>query len=225
MFSIQEVVSKLIGRKHGLKVNSLHKFKKNCFVKVELPCRLGGITVESRELTIGAHTYIRSNTECLHVSEIGRYCSVGRNVILGQDPRNHPVNWVTTSPVYSKQYHSPTRPLKIGHDVWIGHRATIMSGITIGHGAIIGCDSVVTKNVEPYAIVAGNPAKLIRYRFDEQITQKLLKIKWWNAPYEHLSQLNFCDIEKFLTEFKPVFEFKPKIMKISGKNVRMHRNT
>lgn len=73
-------------------------------------------------------------------------------------------------------------------DVWMGNSATIMPGVQIGDGAIIATNSVVTKNIEPYTIVGGNPAKLIRNRFDEEITRALLKLKWWNWPIDKITQ-------------------------------------
>jgi len=76
----------------------------------------------------------------------------------------------------------------IGNDVWIGCNSTILRGVTIGNGAVIGANSLVNKDVPPYAIVVGSPAKIIKYRFDEEIIQALLKIKWWDYPLEIISQ-------------------------------------
>ena len=90
----------------------------------------------------------------------------------------------------------------IGNDVWIGYKATIMSGVTIGDGAVIGACSVVTKDVKPYEIVAGNPAKVIRKRFSDEIIIQLLKIAWWNWPIEKIkAEIEFLcnnNIEKFI---------------------------
>ncbi len=77
----------------------------------------------------------------------------------------------------------------IGNDVWIGQNATILPGVHIGDGAIIGANSVVASDVEPYSIVVGNPVKLIRYRFDEELTSLLLKFKWWDKPVEEINGL------------------------------------
>ena len=88
-------------------------------------------------------------------------------------------------------------PVTVGNDVWIGARAIIMDGIKIGDGAIIGANSVVTKDVPPYAIVAGCPAKLIRYRFSEDVINKLLELCWWDYPKEFIvNNLPFDDVEE-----------------------------
>jgi virginiamycin A acetyltransferase len=76
----------------------------------------------------------------------------------------------------------------IGNDVWIGHHAVIMPGIRIGDGAMIGSYSIVTKNVEPYAVVAGNPAKLIRKRYPDEVIEKLLNIRWWDWSADKISR-------------------------------------
>ena len=89
-----------------------------------------------------------------------------------------------------------TRPTNIGDDVWVGAGSIIMAGVTIGDGAIIAAGSVVTKDVPPYAIVGGVPAKILRYRFDEGVRKALLKLKWWNLPEEVLKQ----NIELFQKE-------------------------
>ena len=126
---------------------------------------------------------------------IGNYCSVAQDVsiIAGGE---HDVTWATTSPIIDwwklEQFYDLRKPrfkghITIGHDVWIGHRATILSGVKIGHGAVIGAGAMVTKSIPPYAIVAGNPAKLIRYRFGEAIIQRLLDTCWWELGREELT--------------------------------------
>jgi acetyltransferase-like isoleucine patch superfamily enzyme len=128
--------------------------------------------------------------------EIGKYCSIAEGVvfILGGEHRS---DWVTTYPfsAFPNEWESaatiPGHPgskgdIVVGNDVWIGNGALVLSGVTIGHGAIIGARSVITKNIEPYAIYAGNPAKLIRYRFDQGVREKLLDLAWWNWPYEKI---------------------------------------
>ena len=128
--------------------------------------------------------------------EIGAFCSIAHNVtIFGGGEHN--LNWVTTYPLHIALGHPnaghsghPTTKGKttIGSDVWIGHGATILSGVIIGDGAAIGAGSVVVKDVPPYAIVAGNPARLIRYRFDMQTVEKLLELAWWNWPLEKIEE-------------------------------------
>ena len=119
---------------------------------------------------------------------IGAFCSISANVhiYLGGE---HRMDWVTTSPLNvmfeSKDHYEHARSkgdVIIGNDVWICGNAIILSGVTIGDGAVIGNGAVVSKDVEPYSIVAGNPAKHVRYRFDEDTIKELINIKWWNWP-------------------------------------------
>jgi acetyltransferase-like isoleucine patch superfamily enzyme len=164
---------------------------------------------------IGDHTYgkprVVSRGEGTSLM-IGKYCSIATDVIifLGSE---HRTEWISTYPfpllwneAESIKGHPSTKgDVVIGNDVWIGFGATILSGVTIGDGAAIGACSVVTRNVPSYAIVGGNPAQVIRYRFDEETIQKLLRIKWWDWPDEkvkenvHLicSDLIYSFIEKF----------------------------
>lgn len=149
-------------------------------------------------LHMGAHSYLRSNSRILNVASIGRYCSIGRDVTLGEPPRNHPVDWVSSSLAVSHQYETPLTLTEIGNDVWIGHGAVVMAGVKVGHGAIIARNAVVTKDVEPYQIVGGNPARAIRYRFGEATRAALLASQWWDLDHKTLRQLPFDDIDAFL---------------------------
>lgn len=128
--------------------------------------------------------------DCQFVNvEVGAFCSISNNVVIGGG--NHPLNWVSTSPAFYKgrdsiskrlatlEYDSSDAHTIIGNDVWIGNGVLIKPGVIIGDGAVLGMGSVVTKDVEPYTVVGGNPAKVIRKRFDEETIQKLLAIKWW----------------------------------------------
>ncbi len=148
--------------------------------------------------SIGGHTYgkprVISWGEGASLT-IGRYCSISTQVVifLGSE---HRTDWVSTYPfpIFWKEArhiagHPSTRgDVVIGNDVWIGYNVIIISGVSIGDGAAIGAGSVVTKDVPPYAIVAGNPARLVRYRFDERTIQKLLQIQWWNWPDEKVKE-------------------------------------
>ena len=126
---------------------------------------------------------------------IGKYCSISTNVIifLGSE---HRTEWVSTFPfaflwdeAKSIKGHPSTKgDVVIGNDVWIAYGTTILSGVTIGDGAAIGACSLVTRDVPPYAIVAGNPAQVIRHRFDTETIQKLLRIKWWDWPDEKVKE-------------------------------------
>ena len=120
--------------------------------------------------------------------EIGAFCSISNNVIIGG--ARHPMEWVSMSPVFYSGRDSVTEKFSvhhrveevrtyIGNDVWIGEKVLIKSGVKIGDGAVIGMGSVVTKDVQPYNIVVGSPAKVIRKRFDDNTINKLLEIRWW----------------------------------------------
>jgi acetyltransferase-like isoleucine patch superfamily enzyme len=178
----------------------------------ETPIRLGKNTMVAANVKIGRYSYISSGYIYSNTT-IGRYCSIAVNVIIGAD--EHPVDWLSTSPIQYKndeffsfnttqQYTLKSNDLTtiIGNDVWIGANACIKRGVTIGDGSIIGAGAVVTKNVPPYAIMGGIPAKVIRYRFNEEIIEKLLELKWWNKEKHELIDLPFNDvnasIEKFL---------------------------
>lgn len=147
--------------------------------------------------TMGKYSYCGYNCEILHC-DIGSFCSIANNVAIGG--AKHPIEWVSMSPVFysgrdsirkkfAKFQRETSKRTIIGSDVWIGHGAHIKQGVTIGNGAIIGMGAVVTKDVVPYSIVAGNPAKFIRYRFDEIVIEELLKSEWWDMPDEKISQL------------------------------------
>lgn len=129
---------------------------------------------------------------------VGKFCSISSNltIFLGG---NHRVDWISTYPFPSypnnfpeandiKGHVSTKGNVTIGNDVWIGANVTILSGVTIGDGAVVGAYSVVGKNVPPYAIVVGNPSKLIKYRFNEKTIEQLLKLKWWDWPIEKIKQ-------------------------------------
>lgn len=143
---------------------------------------------------------------------VGNFCSIasGVSIYLGG---NHRTDWVTTYPfghIHTAKFnkfngagHPATKgDVIIGNDVWIGADARIMSGVTIGDGAIIANNSHVVKDVEPYSIVGGNPAKLIRHRFTSEQINKLLEIKWWNWDDQKINKFTplLCnpDIDKFI---------------------------
>ena len=128
---------------------------------------------------------------------IGKFCMIASDVTFIMNGANHLTDAITTYPFaifggsWQDAMEGKTYPYKgdtiIGNDIWIGYKATIMAGVTIGDGAIIAAHSVVTKDVEPYAIVGGNPAKLIKKRFSEERIQQLLEMAWWNWDIEKIS--------------------------------------
>jgi acetyltransferase-like isoleucine patch superfamily enzyme len=127
--------------------------------------------------------------------DIGSFCSISNNVVMGGGM--HPMEWVSTSPVFYYGRDSVTKKfsefkrvepsrIKVGNDVWIGQSVIVKQGVTIGTGSVIGMGSIVTKDVEPYSIVAGNPARLIRMRFEKDIIEDLMNSQWWNMPEDKL---------------------------------------
>lgn len=144
------------------------------------------------------HSFCGYNCEIIN-AEIGSFCSIANNVIIGG--AMHPMDWVSTSPVfyegrdsvkkkYSEHKREEGKITIIEHDEWIGQYAQIKQGVTIGTGAVIGMGSIVTKDIEPYSIVAGNPAKLIRKRFNDNIINDLLNSHWWKFEDAELTKLS-----------------------------------
>ena len=143
---------------------------------------------------------------------VGNFCSLalGTKIYLGG---NHRTDWVTTYPFSNIHQHifnkynggglaGKTKNVTIGNDVWVGDNVTIMPGVIIGDGAVIACNSHVVKDVEPYAIVGGNPAKFIKYRFSKKQIEKLLEIKWWFWDDDKINNFTplLCntDIDEFI---------------------------
>jgi acetyltransferase-like isoleucine patch superfamily enzyme len=187
---------------HNCKIKKIDLFSKNCSFIAEEFTSLGNTKVSDTAKFIGAHSYIRSG-HLENVDRIGRYCSIGPNVLLGQDANNHPLHWCSTHNKltgYDIKNNALviSAGLDIGNDVWIGSNVTIMSGIKIGDGAVVGAGAIVTKDVEPYQVVAGVPAKPIKYRFDKAIRDELLTTEWWNKSYDFLKTLDYSNIQMFI---------------------------
>ncbi|WP_100141194.1 CatB-related O-acetyltransferase [Snodgrassella alvi] len=172
-----------------------------------------GCTVHESSV-VGQYTYINNNSQVNSYVTIGKFCSIACDVIIAPDP--HPMNWLSTHPfqcdpswadvmgINGMHFIAPNNHTLIKNDVWIGARAVIKRGVTIGNGSIIGSCAMVTKDVPDYAIVAGNPAKIIKYRFNEEIINKLLKSEWWNLPIEKLRDIKFDDINIAVSQLSEI---------------------
>jgi len=170
-------------------------------------CAIADSAIHSTSKVESGSTVVRSRFDrhsfcgydCTVVDcDVGAFCSIAGSVTIGG--ARHPMEYVSTSPVFlahrdsvktkfSKHPYRWRVRTTIGNDVWIGEKALIKAGVTIGHGAVVGMGSIVTKNVEPYAIVAGNPARVVRMRFSKEVMEGLLKLQWWNLPDDELRRL------------------------------------
>ncbi|GHU99870.1 acetyltransferase [Spirochaetia bacterium] len=165
----------------------------------------------SSSVVIGNYSYISGPRSYVEDAIIGKYCSIARQVVIGVS--NHNYQWVTTHPIITSPEYGIVNckidelqkktPL-IGNDVWIGMNSIIMRGITIGNGAVVAANSIVTKDVPPYAIVGGNPARIIKYRFSENIINRLMEINWWDWTEDKIRKnVNlFYDVETFVKEYQ-----------------------
>ncbi|OCG19217.1 MULTISPECIES: CatB-related O-acetyltransferase [unclassified Gilliamella] len=227
---------KVILGKHKIYVYRGTIFENSAEVLCEAPLKIGGEI--SFKGSIGAYTYIRKGCRLSPgLKSIGRYCSIAPDVKIGDG--NHPTTWLSTSPFqwgafpvpieYPLEnrivFEKPTKTITIGNDVWIGTNVTITPNVTIGDGAIIAAGAVVVKDVEPYSIVGGVPAQVIRYRFDDKIIERLLKQQWWRFAPDMLSGISFDNPELALDEIdnlinnKKISEDHPSIVKIGPMGV------
>ena len=146
--------------------------------------------------TIGDYSYVGRNSRVIY-ADVGKFCSISGAVRLGMG--THTLDKLSTSPIFTERHNStkhqwteiqtvnPFKRVRVGNDVWIGIGVMVMGGGTIGDGAVIGAGAIVTKDGPPYAVVAGVPAKVIRYRFTEDQIQTLEEVKWWEKPDEELN--------------------------------------
>lgn len=183
-------------------------------------------TINNPNIIVGDFSYIADFDFENHVTHhyewngdkliIGKFCQIAAGVEFVMNGANHQMNAVSTFPFYTLDgwHMEPPAmadlPLKgdtvIGNDVWIGQNAVILPGVHIGDGAIIGANSVVGRNVESYTIVVGNPAKVLRKRFDDELTELLLRFKWWDKRIDEINGLipilTSSDLDKVKNELK-----------------------
>jgi virginiamycin A acetyltransferase len=165
--------------------------------------------IKNKNIIVGDFTYFSDVDFEKHVTHfyefygdkliIGKFCQIAAGVEFVMNGANHKMDCVSTFPFYIFEKWNENPPSLseltskgdtiIGNDVWIGQDSTILPGVKIGDGAVIGMKSVVGSDVEPYTIAAGNPAKVIRKRFDEELTALLLKLKWWDLPVHEIIKL------------------------------------
>jgi acetyltransferase-like isoleucine patch superfamily enzyme len=198
----------IVGKKTYI---SSSKFGNNCAV---------GDNCNITNCVIDKYSYITDNSK-ISCAKIGKFCSIGNNLRIGM-ATHYFEQFVSTSPIFYSKYtnlkksfvnknkiithkfvdKSNLHYVEIGNDVWIGADVTILDGIKIGDGAIIGASSLVTKNVDPYTIVGGVPAKTIKLRYSKTQIKKLLKIKWWNKNEKWISSNSnaFLNIKKFINK-------------------------
>lgn len=158
---------------------------------------------------MGYGTYVAGN--CFIQANIGKFCSIGAGVytLEGTHPMSYP--FATTSPMFfslrkqsmvtfarEQRFQEILAPVQIGNDCWIGNRVQIVGGKVIGDGAVLLAGAVVTKDVPPYAVVGGVPARVLRYRYDEDTIAWLLKVKWWDRPLDWLQEnwALLCDMDR-----------------------------
>ncbi|MEP3856730.1 MAG: CatB-related O-acetyltransferase [Porticoccus sp.] len=192
----------------GIKINHMERISASSAIYAETPISLGSTRIindDIERMSFGAYSYVRSGM-ISNVASIGRFCSIGQNVTLGQSKRIHPVDWASNSIYLCTNYQYVATPTVIENDIWIGQDVVVMEGVTVGNGAIIGRNSVVTKDVLPYQIVAGNPARPIRFRFEEALIEQLLHSQWWTRDIHTLRQLDYKNVVRFTEQVSAIQE-------------------
>lgn len=169
--------------------------KDSTFTKTSIICR--GCILDSSH--IGRYSRVQINTK-VAFTNVGNFSAIGRNSVIGLG--QHPTIYLTTNSIFYKKgswgFHDDwckeiefeeNAHIIIGNDVWVGRNTMILDGVTIGDGAIVAAGAVVTKDVPPYAIVGGVPAKVLKYRFPPEVIERLLEIKWWDLPDEEITRI------------------------------------
>lgn len=185
-------------------------------------CRLGrhvavGERVVLREVTVGDYSYFERHGEAIY-TEIGKFCSIAANTRI--NALDHPIERLTSHKISYRpneyfrylgvdqafRARRRAKPVTIGHDVWIGHGVVILPGVRIGNGAVVGANAVVTRDVAPFAIVAGAPARMLRARFAAPVAERIIRLAWWDWPddklFEAVSDMQALGIEAFLEKWE-----------------------
>lgn len=202
--------------KKGIWIDDVNNIAANSKVRIEPPVRLLDTKVHAG--FVGAFTIIRGGI-LRNAKSIGRFCMIAPGVSIGMG--EHPLPYLSIHEFQynkgdfgfgfwkeAKNFKTRVEPMKpkpgpvIGNDVWIGGNVTILRGVTIGDGAVVAAGAVVTKDVKPYEIVGGVPAKHIKYRFPPDVIEKLLELKWWNYTLKSLEGLDFTNIYSCIEELE-----------------------
>ena len=168
------------------------------------------------ETTVGDYSYIERHVEAIY-TDIGKFCAIAADVRI--NALGHPLDRISQHKItyrpneyflyakVDKDFRDARKEARvtIGHDVWIGHGAIIMPGLAIGHGAVVAAGAVVTKDVDPYAIVAGVPATRIKWRFKKSIRTRIINLAWWDWPHDRLAKvvddMRAMDVDAFLVKY------------------------
>jgi virginiamycin A acetyltransferase len=215
---IEELLKRqLIFLKYVDQVSGVYEFGRRLTLECRVVIERFVSLCNGQFVSAGSFTYCQSPFH--QTTKIGKYCSISWNVsVMGTQ---HPTEWVTGHVLGFRDYYQDAaarhlgargivhgydkaefKPLIIGNDVWIGQNVLLRGGIKIGDGAIVGAGSVVTKDIPPYAIVVGNPARILKYRFSDTIIERLRRSCWWDYSFVNFTAFDIRDPTTFLANFE-----------------------